>query len=415
MAKTKHVCIVDPGFTLESPTTKHLVYAVPALIAAGWHVTVIGERIEPNLPIEFWCLEPRRHQIPVLGAFALQDRMQKGVRRFRARHSEAIIFGTPGMPGGADVTAVHFLQHVWLTEAQKVPSMDLRERTWLLLARIDKYRAGKDFSSNCSTIWLPVSESIAQEVRESVPCPQKVHVLPNSYDESRFNTTTGKLLRRPKRAELNFGSADFVFAFLSQGHHRRKGFWIAVEAIAGLRSKSPAYDPHFLVIGGTPSTLNRLKQTLSRQMHDWQDWIHFTGMVQRPEEYLAAADAFLFPSYFEAFCLAEIEAAALGLPLLLTKHYGAEMILEHGRNGLSVDWNSSVLTNQLLHFLSGASPLGAVDPVSLRPTNFKPSVGRALSRSQYSCALLGFLEAAYEDKASRGGRSGKEDRVRIFG
>jgi glycosyltransferase involved in cell wall biosynthesis len=396
----KHLCIVDPVFTLESPTMKHLVYAVPALIAAGWRITVIAEKIEPNLPVEAWPLEQPRIRIPIFGGIGSSRCAQKSVHNFRTNYPEAILFGTPAMPYNADVTAVHFLQHIWLREARKVRGMDLRERTWLLLAKTLARRAAKDFSSNRRTIWLPVSESIAAELRKVVACPDRVYVLPNSYDESRFNLKTASRLRDHKRTELNFGANDFVFAFLSQGHHRRKGFWIAVEAIARLRKEKPLYNPHFLVIGGLPSTLTRLKQTLSQQIHDWSDWIHFSGMAERPEEYLAAADAFLFPSYFEAFCLAEIEAAATGLPLLLTPHYGVEMLLEQGRNGLTIDWEPSVLSNQLLDFLTGASALGTIDPITLRPRNFAPSVGRALNQSEYSSALLGFLEAAYQDKTS---------------
>jgi glycosyltransferase involved in cell wall biosynthesis len=395
----KHLCIVDPVFTLESPTMKHLVYAVPDLIAMGWRVTVISEKIEPNVPVEAWPLAQPRLRIPIVGGI-VSSSLQKSVHNFRANHPEAIILGTPAMPYNADVTAVHFLQHVWLREARKVRGMDLRERTWLLLAKTLARRAAKDFSSNRRTIWLPVSESIAGELRKVVACPERVYVLPNSYDESRFNLKAASRLRSHKRTELNFGANDFVFAFLSQGHHRRKGFWIAIEAIARLRKEKPAYNSHFLVIGGVPSTLTRLKQSLSEQIPDWSDWIHFSGMAERPEEYLAAADAFLFPSYFEAFCLAEIEAAATGLPLLLTPHYGVEMILDHGRNGLTVGWQPSVLANQLLDFLTGASALGTIDPITLRPRNFEPSIGRALSRSEYGSALLAFLEAAYQDKTS---------------
>jgi hypothetical protein len=53
-----------------------------------------------------------------------------------------------------------------------------------------------------------------------------------------------------------------------------------------------------------------------------------------------------------------------------------------------------------LDFLTGASALGTIDPITLRPRNFAPSVGRALNQSEYSSALLGFLEAAYQDKTS---------------
>jgi glycosyltransferase involved in cell wall biosynthesis len=417
MGERKRLCIVDPSFTLDSPTMKHLVYAVPFLIDAGWLVTVIAENIESDLPVDFERLQPRV-KIPIIGSFDFCSRAQKRVRDFRARYPEAVVLGTPATPYNADVTTVHFLQHIWLRAARKVPGMDWREYTWLLVARIEAHRAAKAFRSNRHTMWLPVSESIARELQKVTANPEKAHVLPNSYDESRFNLGAADRLRRRKRTELNFGSKDFVFAFLSQGHHRRKGFWVAVEAIASLRKNKRDYVLHFLVMGGSPSTLDRLKRTLSHQIDDWPDWIHFTGMVKYPEEYLAAADAFLFPSYFEAFCLAEIEAAALGLPLLLTPHHGAEMILDHGRNGLKIDWQPANLSNQLRDLLAGVSPLGVIDPVSLRPRNFRPGVGRALNRSEYSSALLAFLETAYEDRASRRGRNerrGKGKRVRIFG
>jgi glycosyltransferase involved in cell wall biosynthesis len=397
MGERKRLCIVDPNFSLDSPTMKHLVYAIPFLIDAGWLVTVIAEKIESDLPVEFQRLEPRI-EIPVVGDLDFCRRVLKSVRDFRDRCPKAVIVGTPAMPYGAHLSTVHFLQHLWLSIARKVPGMDWRERAWLLLARVDAHLARKDFNSNHGTIWLPVSESIASELRKVVATPEKVHVLPNSYDESRFNLDTADRFRGRKRAELNFGSKDFVFAFLCQGHHRRKGFWVAIQALASLRKKRPDYDPRFLVIGGTPTTLARLKKTLSREIGDWRDWIHFTGMTELPEEYLAAADAFLLPSYFEAFCLAEIEAAAIGLPLLLTPHHGVEMILDHGRNGLMIDWDPAILSNQLLEFVGGHSPLGAIDPVGIRPRNFRPNVGRALNRGEYSSALLALLETAYEER-----------------
>ena len=40
----------------------------------------------------------------------------------------------------------------------------------------------------------------------------------------------------------------------------------------------------------------------------------FTGRVDNVEDYLRAADVFVFPSVFEALGLSLIEAAACGLP-----------------------------------------------------------------------------------------------------
>ena len=48
---------------------------------------------------------------------------------------------------------------------------------------------------------------------------------------------------------------------------------------------------------------------------------------------LASADIFLFPSWYEAFSLATIEAAACGLPVVATSINGTEDFIQPGING----------------------------------------------------------------------------------
>jgi len=55
-----------------------------------------------------------------------------------------------------------------------------------------------------------------------------------------------------------------------------------------------------LVIGGSEKNLDRLRSDLAKQFSDYSRFIFFVGMTSEVEKYLAAADAFLFPSYFEA-------------------------------------------------------------------------------------------------------------------
>ncbi len=127
------------------------------------------------------------------------------------------------------------------------------------------------------------------------------------------------------------------------------------------RKESLQFTPKLLVIGGLSPTLQRLRKALTKEFSDWRDWIPFAGMLSRPEETLSATDVLLFPSSFEAFCLAEIEAAALSLPLLLTPHCGSKMILQPGGNGLSVSFNPDELADQLLAFLRGSTKLGPIE------------------------------------------------------
>ena len=395
----KQLCIVDPAFTLDSPTMKHLVYAIPTIRAAGWQITAIAERVEPDLPIDFIPL-PLRYRNPIISSFELPVAANRAARTYRAQNPHAVVFGTPGLPYGADVSAVQFLHHVWLSVAPTLPHQTVRERVTLALSRLRDKAARRDFASGHTRCWLPVSNSIADELRKMVSHPERIRVLPNSYDETRFTVETVNRFRTARRLELGYSDIDYVFGFLSQGHYQRKGFWIAVAALAKLRRRKDSlqFTPKLLVIGGLSPTLRRLQKALTKEFSDWRDWIQFTGMLSRPEETLSAIDAFLFPSYFEAFCLAEIEAAALSLPLLLTPHCGSEMILQPGVNGLSVSFNPDELADQLRAFLRGSTKLGPIEGPSHRPENFRPSIGKALNRKQFSERLLKILEETWTAK-----------------
>ena len=76
-------------------------------------------------------------------------------------------------------------------------------------------------------------------------------------------------------------------------------------------------------------------------------------MVPDVERFFAAGDAFLFPSYSEAFGLVSLEAAACGLPLFLTRHQGAELMLEDGVNGRYLDFDADQIAGVLSEFVHG--------------------------------------------------------------
>jgi glycosyltransferase involved in cell wall biosynthesis len=113
----------------------------------------------------------------------------------------------------------------------------------------------------------------------------------------------------------------------------------------------------------------------------------FAGLVGSIERHLVAADGFLFPSHFEAFALAEIEAAALGLRLYLTPHYGSEMILRDPENGRVLPWDvdgiASVLDDEICK-----GRLGVIHH----------QLGEALSPEAYAQSLRSLYLGAIERK-----------------
>lgn len=71
--------------------------------------------------------------------------------------------------------------------------------------------------------------------------------------------------------------------------------------------------------------------------------IHFTGLVLHSEvpNLLKAADVFVFPSLGEGFSLAIMEAAAVGLPLIISENTGVTDIIRNNKEGLVIPIQSS--------------------------------------------------------------------------
>jgi UDP-glucose:(heptosyl)LPS alpha-1,3-glucosyltransferase len=147
-----------------------------------------------------------------------------------------------------------------------------------------------------------------------------VRTIPNGVDVSVFRPN--QVVRREVRTELGFGDPAVVALFVG-GDWERKGLVHVVDSLA----IAPEWQ---LVIAGAgdPEPLMaraRHARTGSR--------VRFLGPVGDMPRLYAAADAFVLPTAYEAFPLVVLEAAASGLPLLVTRVNGAEDVLDHGRNG----------------------------------------------------------------------------------
>lgn len=64
--------------------------------------------------------------------------------------------------------------------------------------------------------------------------------------------------------------------------------------------------------------------------------LRFLGHTAEPEQYMAAADVFVLPSYREGFGSVILEAAAAGVPAIATRIYGVTDAVVEGKTGLLV-------------------------------------------------------------------------------
>ena len=380
---------IDANFAYSDPTTRHLLYALPRLQAAGWRVKIWCLRSEaPRDTVEHVVLFPTRSIGPLkMLCFSLLANGYGLWCRVTGKPRPAeIIHATCSTYFGSDLATVQFLNCVWLRKQLELGFSGIKEFIIFWLHCFAAVMERLHWWSPALKLVLPVSDSVGAEVRRRTRRSVSIETLPNSYDETRFNPAVREERMGPFREKLGFLPSDAVFIFTSLGHYKRKGFWLALGALVRLRADSAMSHVKFLIVGGQPATVAALQAQIDRIAPDWKQWITFTGHQTDVESYLAAADAFLYPSYFEAFSLAEIEAAAMGVPLLLTRHHGSEMILDEGVNGLWLEFDPDAIAITVRRFLA------------MGPSAFRRSIGKALTRSEFADRLLAIYERAFAGK-----------------
>jgi UDP-glucose:(heptosyl)LPS alpha-1,3-glucosyltransferase len=182
---------------------------------------------------------------------------------------------------------------------------------------------------------VPVSSGVARELRTHFPeLADDIETIPNGVDVELFRPNLED--RRRIRTGLHL-DRDAKLAVFIGNEWKRKGLRFAIEAVGA----APQW--HLMVVGGGDTGAYR---RLAKQC-EADGRVHFIGLVEEPAPYFAAADAFVFPTMYEAFSLATLEAAASGLPLLVTRVSGAEDLVQHGENGWFIERDPATIVPPL--------------------------------------------------------------------
>jgi len=120
------------------------------------------------------------------------------------------------------------------------------------------------------------------------------------------------------RQANGFHPEDIILIFAG-GEWTRKGLDIAIQTLAQIPVRTVK-----LFVAGHDAELRRFK-SLAREL-GVLDRVTFGGFRRDMAVALGAADIFFFPSRYEAFSLATIEAAACGLPLVALASAGQRIL-----------------------------------------------------------------------------------------
>lgn len=156
--------------------------------------------------------------------------------------------------------------------------------------------------------------------------PERIEVIHNGTDLQAFHPQMCAARRASSRQRYGLDDDAFVLAFVGSGF-ARKGLRFAIAITACLRFWGV---PAFLLVAGRDSTTKYRRQ--ARQL-GIESAVRFLGSVRDVESVYAASDAFVFPSLYEPFGIAPLEALACGLPVVITQNCGVSEVLTDGREG----------------------------------------------------------------------------------
>jgi len=373
--------VIDPNVTRRSPSMRAWVDAFPAVRELFDEVEIWASEceLEQGGGVS-WRPIPQR--VPTWRLHAL-DFQRRASAMLRASDDRAgrLVQVTGCMVADADIHYIHFWNEALLEErAKRAGDFPLgwpQRISAGLAARRERRVAARSAPDRA---WWVVSRSLAERI-ERGGASGCFRVLPNQYDPARFHPEVRASWRERARERHGIGADEKLLVFSAFGHFERKGLGLAARAVARVRERG--HPLRLLVLGGSAETIEVFRK---RHRGDLSGVV-FAGMVDEIEQHLAAADGLLFPSHFEAFSLAEIEAAALGLRLYLTPHYGSEMILRDPLNGRRLPWDPDGMAGVLIEDLE-AGRLG----------EFHRELGEALDPPGYREALLGLYREALERK-----------------
>jgi glycosyltransferase involved in cell wall biosynthesis len=177
------------------------------------------------------------------------------------------------------------------------------------------WRLGQRFTLGLERWWfrrrvrtlVGISEGSAADLRRFYPGVE-VAAVSRGIDLRRFTPDAGDRARF--RDHQGVAAEAVVALFVDQQHRPLKGLDIAIEAFAIARRSGAGPDQLWVVGAG-----NERKAGLAGEL-GVGDRVRFLGYTAEVERCYRAADLFVLPTVYEAFCRAAHEAAACGLPVV---------------------------------------------------------------------------------------------------
>lgn len=232
--------------------------------------------------------------------FPLGLRLQTtALAEYEIRHMQGYCGGQP------NVVTAHICVAAYLASLR---SVSLRHRLSLQMMAAAESRFYRNYEGHV----IAISRKVADELQEFYKVRGTISVILHGVDAMRFQSERREQHRLALRQKLGITQDETLALYvgdLTKAHAYLKELAIA------------APDVHLAIA------------TYSKAYRWAGENIHFLPPTSELEHYYAAADAFVFPTTYDAFGMVVLEAMASGLPVFSSDCAGAAELIDSGRDG----------------------------------------------------------------------------------
>ena len=315
-----------------------------ALVGSGDAATVVTRRGDLSWPAEESVQGIRVVRVPPAGPgrtgkFLMIPAALRAALREARRHDVLVVRGTrvlgvPGLVAGRAAGLGVVMQPE--TNGELSGEAWTWGKTWAngpagRLAR--GTTAARNLWLRDADAFVAMSRAIRDEMRSAGVPAERIALLPHAVDTGRFRPAEAGE-RAALRAGL--GLPGGVLAVYTGRLLRGKGLDTLLAAFAGAAAQAPGFA--LVLVGSGEGQALSVEDELKRRVAEagLAGRVLFPGRVERVEDWLRAADLFVFPSVFEALGISLVEAAACGLPAVASRTGGIVDVVEDGASGLLV-------------------------------------------------------------------------------
>jgi len=247
-------------------------------------------------PVRAW----RANALSAVQTFPLGIRsLSRALAKFDIVHAQGYCGGRP------NVVTAHICVAAYLKSLRSPRS---RNRASLTLMAAAEGRFYRRYQGRV----IAISEKIARELRDYYQVTAPIDIIPHGVDATRIAGAKHLEFRAAVRAELSLGEMQVAALYVGD----------LTKAHALLKTLSKAAPEIQLLVVSRSSG------------YRWTaDNVRFLPPTTELSRFYAAADAFVFPTTYDAFGMVVLEAMANGLPVFSSDQAGAATLIKSGQNG----------------------------------------------------------------------------------